>query len=118
MADASALPGYWEIDRVTFPEGGERTYPINTTVDFYHLEGTSGYRKKLQPNADGTYQTSDDAAPMILLERNGELILQFQGETEAWEEVVEVLDSTRLVTRHANGLRYGYRRYKPLQLNR
>ncbi|MDG1573242.1 hypothetical protein OZ410_13005 [Robiginitalea sp. M366] len=117
MEATPRLEGYWEIDRVEFPGGGEREYTVNTSVNYYHLDGNKGYLKKMQPNLDGTFQTSDDALPMEALEQDGQLVLRFQGETDTWEERVETLEKDRLVTLHANDLRYHYRRYEPLTPN-
>ena len=110
------LPGYWEIEQVKFPNGEEREYVANGTIDFYHLEGRQGYLKKLQPEANGRYLASDDALPLEVLSRNGSLYLRFEGEGEPWEEELLELGPDRLVTRHENGLHYQYRRYIPLQI--
>ncbi len=42
----SLLNGYWEIDRVEFPNGGQKDYKMNTTVDFIQLEGIERISKK------------------------------------------------------------------------
>lgn len=111
------LDGYWEIAQVEFPDGGTRDYPINTTVDYYHLEGQKGYRKKLQPNADGTFATSDDALPLQVVVKGGGLTLVFEGDSGTWEEQVEALTPVEMTLLHSNGLRYHYRKYEPINLN-
>lgn len=111
------LDGYWEIAQVEFPDGGTRDYPVNTTVDYYHLEGRKGYRKKLQPNADGTFATSDDALPLQVAVNSGGLTLVFEGDSGTWEEHVEALTPEEMTLLHSNGLRYRYRKYEPINLN-
>lgn len=114
--DLAYLPGYWEIERVVFPEGEAKEYPAGTTVDYYHLEGKEGYLKKLQAEADGRFLASDDALPLKIVVREDRFVLLFEGEADSWEEELLVLGPNRLVTRHANGLHYEYKRYEPLQI--
>lgn len=110
------LPGYWEIEQVEFPGGESREYVANSTIDYYQLEGRRGYLKKLQPEADGRYLTSDDALPFEVVIREGRLYLRFEGEGDPWEEEITDLGADRLTTRHENGLHYRYRRYVPLEI--
>ena len=114
--DLKYLQGYWEIQKVAFSDGGEKTYTANTTVDFFDWNGSSGYRKKVQPTLDGKYLTSDDALPMEILWRDSRLFLGFKGGDSQWEEEVLELDSLSLTTRHSNGLLYTYTRYEPFSL--
>ena len=114
VEDLDHLTGYWEISRVVFPDGTEKRYELNTTIEFLSWDGSEGFRKKVQPTLDGTYLTSDDAIAMEVLWREDALFLSFPKGEEPWEEEVLELSRTKLVTRHANGLRYEYKRYEPL----
>jgi hypothetical protein len=113
-ADLPFLEGYWEIRRVEFPDGGEKQYTANAAIEYLQWDGQSGFRKKMQPTLTGTFLTSDDALPMNVLWRDQRLFLSFEGEQTPWEEEVLKLQQDVLITRHANGLRYEYARYKPL----
>ncbi len=112
--DLDYLEGYWEIRRVEFPDGSEKEYRASTSVEYLEWDGTSGFRKKVQPTLQGTFLTSDDALPMEVLWRDGRLFLSFKGEETPWEEEVLELRQDLLITRHAHGLRYEYTRYEPL----
>jgi len=113
-ADLPFLEGYWEIRRVQFPDGTEKEYVANATIEYFEWDGNSGFRKKMQPTLKGTFLTSDDALPMKVVWRDQRLFLSFNGEGQPWEEEVLKLQEDVLVTRHANGLRYEYARYEPL----
>ncbi|HUH45768.1 MAG TPA: lipocalin family protein, partial [Arenibacter sp.] len=65
------LNGYWEIEKVTFPDGSEKKYTISTSIDYIEIQDQKGFRKKVQPNLSGTYDTSDDAEPFSLIEKKG-----------------------------------------------
>jgi hypothetical protein len=112
--DLNYLTGYWEISRVVFPDGTEKRYEINSTIEFLSWDGNQGYRKKVQPTLDGTYLTSDDAVSMEVVWREKALFLSFPEGEDPWKEEVLELSQSELVTRHANGLRYEYKRYEPL----
>ncbi|MBC8884389.1 hypothetical protein H9X57_16510 [Flavobacterium piscinae] len=42
----SKINGYWEIQKVQLPDGQEKEYNINETVDYIEWNGKTGYRKK------------------------------------------------------------------------
>lgn len=115
--DLRHLNGYWEIEQVTFPNGATQTFPPSTTVNYYFLEGEAGFLKKVQPELNGRYLVNDDKIELKIISRNESLLLHFTGKEDSWEEVLEVLTSDRLETRHDNGLRYQYHRYTPITIN-
>lgn len=114
--DLNFLQGYWEIRKVEFPDGVEKEYIANTTIEYFQWDGSSGYRKKVQPTFEGRYLTSDDALPMEVSWRDDQLFLLFSGGDTRWEEEVLELDSLNLTTRHSNGLLYIYGRHEPFSL--
>lgn len=114
--DVHFIDGYWEIQKVTFSDGVEKAYSVNTAIEYFKWDGTTGYRKKMQPTVDGKYLTSNDALPMEVIWRDGVLLLGFSGGDSQWEEEVLKLDSLKLTTRHSNGILYSYKRYEPFSL--
>ena len=66
--DIKHLNGYWEIVQVTFPNGQTKDFAINPTVDYIELKGMKGFRKKVQPKFDGSYNTSNDAEVFTITE--------------------------------------------------
>lgn len=115
-SDLGRLSGYWEIARVGFPDGDRKEYKVNTSVDYFELQGSSGYRKKLLPNADGTFDTSDDALPFAVVTREGHVFLRFQGDSDTWEEEIVKLTTGELVLSGPRGLQYEYQRYEPVAI--
>lgn len=59
--DLKNLNGYWEIEKVTFPNGETKDYSVSTTIDYIELKDGGGFRKKVQPRFNGTFETSNDA---------------------------------------------------------
>lgn len=104
-----ALAGYWEIDFVEHK--GEQFIPKvgQPLYDFYHLEDFKGVRKKVVPKFDGSFQTSKDQTPFVVIKQNEELILQFKTLWDTWSEQIMYLDSTKLILFH-NHNQYHYKR--------
>ena len=110
------LNGYWEITEVEFPNGQKKTYTISTTIDFIAFENMSGYRKKVQPRLDGTYQTSDDAERFEISERDDAFYLTYSNGTEQWEEKLISLAENSFSVQNQDKKIYRYTKYKPLNL--
>jgi len=55
------LNGYWEISEVTFADGETKAFNVNPTIDYIEVKDAHGFRKKVYPKFDGTFETTDDA---------------------------------------------------------
>ncbi len=111
------LNGYWEIERVEWSNRPQKSYGVNTVVDYFYLDsiGNEGYRKKLQPQLSGNFITSDDAVPFrVGRSENGKISLNFFSGDASWSEQIKELDSLRLVLSGSEGVEYHYKRFTPL----
>lgn len=113
-ADLVNLNGYWEIDEVEGPAGQSRDYGLNPTIDFVKLVGEDGYRKKVQPQVDGTFITSDDAAYFSIQEKDGRFYMLYRAGDIEWEERLLRLGPERFSVVNQENYTYHYRRYQPL----
>lgn len=115
------LNGYWEIEEVIFPDGSTKDYTVNTSIDYILVENKKGYRKKVQPKFNGTYDTSDDADLFVILERDGMFSINYNAENtnglvaQRSEELV-MLSANKFSVRNADGLIYNYRRFDPINV--
>ena len=69
------LNGYWEIQEVEFPNGEKKEYQMSAVVDYIQLDNLQGYRKKVVPKFDGSFETSDDAEAFKIIERNEKFLI-------------------------------------------
>jgi len=109
--------GYWEIEKVTFPNDQEKVYNYNSLVDYIEIENNKGYRKKLKPNIENTYLTSDDKEFIEVKIENDSLNFYYKTPFNAWKETVITADENILVIVLANDVRYQYKRFESLNLN-
>lgn len=114
--DLSFLDGYWEIKQVKFPNGDTRTYEINATVDYIEVTGTKGYRKKVQPLIDGSFETSDDAEYFSITERDGAFIIVYENAMAVWEEEIKSISESELRLMNEEQITYIYKRFQPITL--
>ncbi len=116
--DLVRLNGYWEIERVTFPDGDTKEYTVSTTVDYIQMDGMEGFRKKVSPRFDGTYQTSDDAEAFTVSEKDGGFTINYKTELSEWSEKLEALDTDNFSVINEEGLQYGYKRFEPIAIEK
>ena len=110
------LNGYWEIEKVTFPNGGEKEYKMSTTIDFIQLEGLKGFRKKMNPRFDGNYETSDDAEPFEVLISEETYILSYENKLSTWQETLTALTEDNFSIQNEDGIQYHYKRFEPISI--
>lgn len=113
--DLSNLEGYWEIDKAETPYGAKQ-YKVNTTVDYFHLEDSAGFRKKVQPQLIGKDKASKDLEEFDLVFENDSLRIIYQNEFDQWKETVIELTEDKLVLRNDSSFYYTYKRFKPIEI--
>jgi len=110
------INGYWEIEKVTFPDGTEKGYTVNTSIDYIEIKGQKGFRKKVQPKLNGTYSTSHDAEPFDLVEKKGVFTLHYKNTLSEWEEKITGLSKNNFTLTDQEGISYHYKRFEPINL--
>jgi hypothetical protein len=111
------LNGYWEIKEVVFADGQTKEYGMSTTIDYIQVEGLKGFRKKVQPKFDGTFDTSNDAEFFSLQERDGDWIMFYKTELSEWTERLVQLDADHFSVVNEALIRYEYTRFSPININ-
>ena len=109
------LNGYWEIDEVTLPDGTKRDYNYNDTIDFLSVnDSLTGFRKKMKPNFDGSFSTSNDAEALKIVIENDSLNIYYKTPYSEWKETVLDATEDKLLIQNKDKLLYLYKRYEPL----
>ena len=112
------LNGYWEIDEVTLVDGSKRDYNYNDTIDFLSInDSLVGFRKKLMPNIDGSFSTSNDAEALKIVIENDSLNIYYKTPHAEWKETVLEATKDKLLIQNKDKLLYLYKRYEPLELD-
>jgi hypothetical protein len=109
-ADILNLNGYWEIEKVELPDGDEKEYKVNETIDFFKIEGNKGFRKKVMPQLDGTYLTNDIQEDVVVVLKDGDAVIQYKTTYASWNEEIIELTKDKLVVKNEQDLEYHYKR--------
>ena len=109
------LDGYWEIERVIMKDATKREFKINQMIDYIHLnDGLTGFRKKLQPNFQGTYKGSNDVEAFKLIKENTTLKITYTTNLNTWTETIIFADPDKLIIENDDEITYEYKRYQPI----
>lgn len=113
--DLENLEGYWEIDKAETPYGAKE-YKISTTVDYFHIEDSAGFRKKVQPRLIGKDEASNDQEEFALRFENDSLRIHYDTEFDQWRETIIELTEEKLVIKNDSSFYYIYKRFKPIEI--
>ena len=110
--------GYWEIEQVTFPNGDEKEYKFNEMIDYIQInDDKKGFRKKVKPNLDQTFSTSNHQEYIEAKIENDSLNLYYKTPFNSWKETVLSANDKQLTIVLKNNVTYTYKRFQPLNLN-
>jgi len=111
------LNGYWEIEKVIFPDGDNKDYKYNENIDYIRIsDSLIGFRKKLKPGFNSKYITSKDAEGITVKIENDSLNLYYKTPYANWKETVLSADQNSLKIINDRETVYIYKRYKPIEL--
>lgn len=116
--DLTHLNGYWEIKTVTFKDGGKKEYNMSTTLDYLEVKDLSGYRKKVQPKFNGTYDTSNDAENFMIMKTGNSFIFKYKTGLSEWEEELISLNKNGFSVKNNQDKTYTYQRYTPINISK
>jgi len=111
--DIAKLNGYWEIASVNMPDGSEKDYKVNPTIDFFKVEGKAGFRKKVMPQYDGSYRVNDLSEKFTITEKDGKTFVNYATQYAKWQEELLELNDDELVVKNQHGIEYHYKKPVP-----
>ena len=114
--DLHYLNGYWEIMEVELPNGAKKEYSVNPNIDFIQYENGKGFRKKMRPKFDGSYNTSNDVEFFTVIRSKESVMLYYKNDFDDWEETLVRVDSLSFSVINKEGLAYTYKRFQPIAI--
>jgi len=111
------LNGYWEIENVTLPDGNKRSYSFNETIDYIKItDSLTGFRKKLKPNFNGSFETSNNAEHFSFTKVNDSLHIYYETPFAKWKETILFVNESQLKVINQNKAVFLYKRFTPFNL--
>lgn len=111
------INGYWEIDRVEFSRDSIKEFRISETIDYIEIKDGKGFRTKVRPRFDGSFEMSGDADRLEAITEGAELYLLYSTPFDTWKETVLQADENSVSIRNERDIIYHYKRYEPLLSN-
>lgn len=108
--DLQYLNGYWEIEKVTLPDGETKEYKVNETIDYFQIAQKKGFRSKVMPQIDGSYLTNDIKESVQVSLKDGSATLHYKTTYAKWNEEIITLSKDHFVVKNAQDLEYHYKR--------
>lgn len=111
------INGYWEIEKAQLPDGTEKDYSINTTIDYFELkEDQTGVRYKVTPQFNGEFLTNDVPETFVVKQKDNGVWLAYKTEFSTWEEQVLSVTEDKMVMENETKIKYFYKRANPIQI--
>lgn len=106
------INGYWEIERTEMPDGTEKEFTVNPTIDYFEIKGKSGFRKKVMPQLDGTYLTNDVSEKIVITSTDDTVFMNYTTPFAKWKEKVITVSDDELVIENEQEIIYHYKKPK------
>lgn len=110
------LNGYWEIKEVKAPDEQAKEYTANTVVDFFEVSNRKGFRQKVSPRLDGSYETNSIQESIEVIDSVGKTFIKYHTTYSKWVEELVELQENKMTVINANDIKYYYQRFEPLKL--
>ncbi|MFH4963969.1 hypothetical protein V8G69_03115 [Gaetbulibacter sp. M235] len=112
------LNGYWEIEKVILASGEEHSYNYNEFIDYFSVsDSLEGFRKKLRPLLNGTFEASKDAEQFNLKIEHDSLNIYYKTDFSNWKETILQASENDLKIINKDKNIYIYKPYKPIKTN-
>ena len=111
--DIANINGYWEIESVIMPDGSEKDYTVNPTIDYFEIKGKTGLRKKVMPQFDGTYKVNDGSENITITQKDDKTYIDYVTTYAKWQEELITLSDDELVVKNQHGIEYHYKKPEP-----
>ncbi len=115
-SDLSKLNGYWEIEKAIMKDGEKKEYKVNPTIDFFEVKNKKGFRQKVMPQFNGTFQTNNIKELVTVTEKDGDYYLNYVTPFGKWKEAIVSLQDSVLVLQNDAEIEYHYKRHIPFTL--
>ena len=107
------INGYWEIVSVSKNNESIKEYPFSNTVDFFIIDSLyNGFRKKIKPKINGSFEITLHEIPITIKNNNNSYEIKYYSAGNQYVETINKLDQNRLVIKNSEGIIFSYKRFK------
>lgn len=107
------INGYWEIVSVSKNNEFIKEYPFSNAVDFFIIDSlNNGYRKKIKPKINGSFEITLHEIPISIKNNNKSYEIKYYSAGNQYVETISKLDQNRLVIKNREGIIFSYKRFE------
>jgi hypothetical protein len=107
------INGYWEIVSVSKNNEFIKEYPFSNAVDFFIIDSlNNGYRKKIKPKINGSFEITLHEIPISIKNSNYFYEIKYYSTGNQYTETISKLDQNRLVIKNSEGIIFSYKRFE------
>ena len=107
------INGYWEIEKVTFPDGNKKVYQVNEFIDFISIKNLNGTRQKVAPQLDGSFLKGAILDEIRVIDSSNSYFLKTKSKFTKWEEKIISVSEDELVLENEAKITYYYKKFVP-----
>jgi hypothetical protein len=111
--DIVKLNGYWEIEKVTFPDGNKKEYQVNEFIDLISVKNNSGIRQKVAPQLDGSFLKGTLQDNIKIVDSADSYYLKTDSKFTKWEEKIISISDDNFVLENEAKIIYQYKKFVP-----
>jgi hypothetical protein len=111
--DIAKLNGYWEIEKVDFPDGNKKEYQVNEFIDFISVKENKGIRQKVAPQLDGSFLKGTLQDNIKIVDSADCYYLKTNSKFTKWEEKILSVSDNKFVLENEAKIVYHYKKFVP-----
>ena len=111
--DIVKLNGYWEIEKVDFPDGNKKEYKVNEFIDLISIKNNIGIRQKVAPQLDGTYLKGTLQDEIRVVDSADCYYLKTDSKFTKWEEKILSVSDESFVLENEAKIVYHFKKFVP-----
>lgn len=111
--DIVKLNGYWEIEKVDFPDGNKKEYNVNEFIDLISIKDDKGIRQKVAPQLDGSYLKGTLQDTIKIVDSADCYYLKTNSKFTKWEEKILSVSDENFVLENEAKIVYHYKKFVP-----
>ena len=107
------INGYWEIVSVSKNNEFVKEYPFSNAVDFFIIDSlNNGYRKKIKPKINGSFEITLHEIPISIKNNNNSYKIMYISAGNQYIETINKLDQNKLIIKNSEGIIFSYKRFE------
>lgn len=111
--DIVKLNGYWEIEKVDFPDGNKKEYKVNEFIDLISIKNNIGIRQKVAPQLDGSFLKGILQDTIKVVDSADCYYLKTDSKFTKWEEKILSVSDERFVIENEAKIVYHFKKFVP-----